>query len=261
MMNASILVVCTGHKTPVFELPFEEFTIVTSDKLIVPGSKNKHVATDCWSGSDTSYLSEYNQLFWLANSFDLSPYTHIYTFQYRKFISVRRPATISSNLSYAYAASPAEASQLFPSRTELQSLNGTILTGPALKIRSLAANYADDHIIEDFVTMVSCLTSVSSFDIDRLLRFTRCNVLVPSPSLAFTTVSVFIYLMRNLWDAWKALEPYYQPRTGYQRRAGGYLLERLHSYLLWEMSLKRPDLFRTGFYTVATSSESIEMGR
>lgn len=58
---------------------------------------------------DGRILSEYTQLFGLAEFLKDAPKEEkFYIFQYRKFISLRQPETLSTNLIYAYSVNSSD---------------------------------------------------------------------------------------------------------------------------------------------------------
>jgi hypothetical protein len=73
---------------------------------------------------------------------------------------------------------------------------------------------------------------------------------------------IFHEHMKILQEAWLLFaKKFYVPRLGYQRRVGGFLLERLHSFLLYEIffpNIKMPvveanQIIVSDSLTVATS--------
>jgi hypothetical protein len=60
-------------------------------------------------------------------------------------------------------------------------------------------------------------------------------MLIPAPSLGVTRADIFLKHMAILKLAWEHFSNHFSiSRDGYQRRLGGFLLERLHSFLLYE---------------------------
>ena len=58
---------------------------------------------------------------------------------------------------------------------------------------------------------------------------------MPAPSLGVFRVDIFLKHMEVLKMVWTHFaEHFLVPRDGYQRRVGGFLLERLHSFLISE---------------------------
>lgn len=224
---------CIGHRPPEFQPPhpFVHVSPVPSpcpQALLIPDDS----LGERWDGR---ILSEYTQLFGLAESGALADLEAVYIFQYRKFLALTPGPRVATNIPYAHAASAAEAEALFPAPAELGRLGSALLIGPALRIRSLAHQYARHHLVEDFAAFAAALAMLPAFEPQRLARFIAGGVLLPAPSLGLVPVALLLDQLRTLRQAWQMFAAhYYVPREGYQRRVGGFLLERLHSFLLVE---------------------------
>lgn len=184
---------------------------------------------------DGRILSEYTQLFGLAESGALADVEMVYLFQYRKFLALTPGPQLAVNIPYAHAANAAEAEALFPAPAELSRLGSSLLIGPSIRIHSLAHQYARHHLVEDFASFSAALATLPAYGPQRLARFIAGGVLFPAPSLGLFPVALLLDQLRALREAWEVFAAdYYVAREGYQRRVGGFLLERLHSFLLVE---------------------------
>lgn len=226
---------CIGHKPPAFQLA-HDYTFVTPNP--VPGLNNLHVPDDKYGpGFDGRIVAEYTQLRALADMLEQEGADDdIYIMQYRRFLGVERPLRISSNLPFAYATRPVEAPGLFPGKSDLRALAGTRLVCPLAALRkTLSGQYADLHPAEDIACFAMALAEVDGFDRKRRQHFLSLNQHFPSPSLGIMRPQLLIGHMRLLVAAWDVFyQHYYVPRQGPQRRVGGFLLERLQSFLLFE---------------------------
>lgn len=226
---------CIGHKPPTFT-PRESYIHVSPniypelDQLIVPD--------DLYGEKfDGFILSEYTQLFGLADYLKDAPRDEkFYIFQYRKFISLKQPTTLSANLPYAYPCSSTESSLFFPSQDELSRLGDELLSGKAIcNIGSIAEFYAESHDVNDFSAFMISLSSSPGFNERRCKNFINYKILLPAPSLGIFRVDIFLKHMEILKMVWTHFaEHFFVAREGYQRRVGGFLLERLHSFLICE---------------------------
>lgn len=249
-------VFCIGHKPPAFQLD-HDFTFVTPNPM--PGLNNMHVPDDVYGpGFDGHVVSEYVQLRALADMLEREESNdELYIFQYRRFVGVERPLRISTNLPYAFATRPAEAAGLFPGRAAMRLITGSRLVCGAAGFRSIAAQYALVHHADDFACFVMALTEVEGFDRKRRQRFLSLNQHFPAPSLGAMPASILIAQMKALVPAWDVFyEHYYTPREGAQRRVGGFLLERLHSFLLYE-ELERGAVFSEGYLNIVSDTDAI----
>jgi hypothetical protein len=225
---------CVGHKPPLF-FPNRSFKLVSPsffsgfDQLII----GEDALGENFHGE---ILSEYTQLFGLAEYLkNHHKNEKFYIYQYRKFISFCQSTQLSANQAWSHVSSPSEAASLFPSSEELLGLEGHLFVGPALHVRSLADQYSTNHLIEDFIKFILSLSTLNSFNSKRCQEFIDCEILFPAPSLGVTQVDVFLRHMAILKMTWEHFyNNFYKPRDGYQRRVGGFLLERLHSFLIFQ---------------------------
>jgi hypothetical protein len=205
--------------------------------VVYPGINQLIIPDDIYGEKfHGSILSEYTQLFGLAEFLkDSSSSEKLYIFQYRKFISFRPGASVSANVPFVYACSLDECGTLFPTKDEFSRLGNRLLSGPMVKIRSIAHQYSSYHLVEDFCKFILSLNSLNGFDEKHCENFINCEILFPAPSLGVTRVDIFLKHMAILKLAWEHFSNHFSiSRDGYQRRIGGFLLERLHSFLLYE---------------------------
>lgn len=249
---------CIGHKAPEFSInaPYTHVSSTTFSglvQLVIPDdSLGERFHGNC--------LSEYTQLMGLAETLINSPREErIYICQYRKFLAFRQGCQQSNNVTYAYSSSKVEAESLFPSQDELSALDRSFLLGPIVKTRSLAHHYATHHMIEDFVAFCISLNSIEYFTEERCKNFINCKFLIPSPSLGVCSIDVFLKHMKILKEVFNHFSSnFLVSRSGYQRRVGGFLLERLHSFLLYEeIYIKKTINARHGFQIVISNSPII----
>ena len=228
---------CVGHAAPIFS--------VSQQYLLVAPETSDHpdglVISDDYFGEmfDGKILSEYTQLFALADHLEDhhsdSP-ERVYIFQYRKFLSLQSTPTASTNNPWSFVATREQAQQIFPSMDTLSVLPADFLVGPCVNFgHSLSKSYSISHIADDFVGFCVALSGMPDFDDERCERFFRHEILIPAPSLSMQPRDFFINSMNILRRAWLLYRKrFYRRREGYQRRVGGFLLERLHSFLLCE---------------------------
>ena len=226
---------CIGHKEPAFN-PSSPF-IHVSPKT-VPGLSQIIVQDDEFGGLlHGSVLSEYTQLFGLAKYLETTSKDELlYLFQYRKFLSFKKGANIAANIPYAYAANKGEAESLFPPKDELREFKAQFMVGTHMIMESMLDNYSRGHIADDLLNFAITLRGHSHFSKERCQQFLECKILFPSPAVAIVPNGIFCEHMKILQEAWLLFAPkFYVPRPDYQRRVGGFLLERLHSFLLYEI--------------------------
>jgi hypothetical protein len=225
---------CIGHKEPAFT-PLCDYLHISPNRF--DGLNQMIVPDDAFGDKyHGSILSEFTQLFALCDVLKNSPPDeYFYMFQYRKFIALKRGGQAAANMPYAYASQPEEANGLFPSPEDIAALNGRLLTVPALKIQSMANNYARFHLTEDFAAFMISLRSSGHFDDRRCMDFINCDTLYPSSSLGLHQVGIFLRHMEIMKAAWSHFaDNFHVRREGFQRRSGGFLLERLQGFLMYE---------------------------
>lgn len=204
-------------------------------------------------------LSEYAKLFGLADLLARGDTRgRIMIFQYRKFLAYREGSRRSTNQSFAFAVPPEEAVGLFPTEAEHQANADAMLVSPAVRIGSFAANYAQYHVIDDFVAFTLSLRA-TIFDDATCARFLRCGVLISVPSLGVFELPFFLEQMAKLRAVWTHFAAnFHVPREGYQQRVGGFLLERLQSFLLWEaLVVRKTARARRGHFIVVSPSAAV----
>lgn len=226
--------ICIGHKAPAFtpRLPYHFISphkIDGQPSIVIPDD----YLGEAFSGR---VLSEYTQLMVLAQKIEQEGSTDpLYFFQYRKFLSLREPTQRSTTFVWAFAAKVEEANDLFPTQQEIDTLQDANLFGPAFDKIGMAEQYGFSHVPRDLICFTLALSLLDDFDRGRLDRFASCPVLFPAPALGVYHPEMFVRHMRILKRAWQSFyDNYYIPREAMQRRVGGFLLERLHSFLIYE---------------------------
>lgn len=231
-MKAAPRPFCIGHRAPLFEPPLD-FTMVTPVGL---GGRQEVVIGDDYLGDPTHgrVLSEYLQLFGLSDRLQgSSGADSILLFQYRKFLSLMHPARRSTNIPFAFVATPDEARDYCIGTEAAASIEARMVVGPVLRVESLTADYARYHVAEDFDGLLRSMRGW--FPAATCQRFADCELLVPAPSLGLFEIGPFVRHMSLLREVWCHFHTHhFVERSGYQRRVGGFLLERLHSFLLLE---------------------------
>ncbi|WP_143009864.1 hypothetical protein [Propionivibrio dicarboxylicus] len=231
---------------PLFE-PSAPFEMLCPKSL---GIANELVIDDDRFGSDVdgAALAEYSQLFGLYDMLCAGDVVadDLFLFQYRKFISPVIGGGLESVSPWVRVLTPEMAPPLFPGLEQLAALKSRLSVGSVFDFgESLSANYARVHVVDDFVMFVAACAESSQMSSADVKSFATIRGIIPSPALCYIEVDLFIRIMRILKDVWEHYSAHYQlARSGYQRRVSGYLLERLHSYLLckWLLDNTEPDI-------------------
>jgi hypothetical protein len=179
---------------------------------------------------DGRVLSEYLQLFALADSWRDSAEL-INLFQYRRFLTPLPPPPGLPQKNGGARCSPAQAAALFPPSSAFDSVDRPVI-GPVLKV-DIAAQYAANHPIEDLRNFTRSMAQSGVFSRAEAAQFLAATHFLVSPSIGIYPARMLVLhldLMRQVWQHFRA--HYFIPRGGYQRRVGGYLMERLQSFLV-----------------------------
>jgi hypothetical protein len=249
---------CIGHELPSFE-PVVDYLFISPK--VVNEKKFLHVPDLSLGESfNGKFLSEYTQLIALSNylqELDVNPTDSVFIFQYRKFIALNHQGlSLDPHLFWTYLVNPKLANQYLPNQTQLALLDEKTITGPVLKIRSIVHNYAANHFIEDFSTFVLAMRE-TIFTAKECNQFSQSNLFIPAPSMGLFKVKFFIELIQQLTKVWKFFyENYYIERYEYQRRVGGFLLERLNSYLITEALTQQTAHHHLSGYQLTVTEES-----
>ncbi|MCA1326254.1 hypothetical protein [Herbaspirillum sp. alder98] len=228
--------VCIGHK------PFPEKYADLVDLAIGPnvysgGCKRKAIVPDELYGEHGHALSEYGQLFWLANRIDaLAPNaSYVNLFQYRRFVSTTPVnGERAVNADWMMVIPEDELDQHRASFSREQP--GACFNTPIRFGHGVLGQYAHQHVLEDMLNFTKFLMEIEMFSPDQAAKFLRYEHLIPACSCGVYEVSMFKKLFAYLERAADFLHsPYFIARESYQRRSVGYMLERLQSFIILEL--------------------------
>ena len=236
---------CVGHTLPLFTpgIPYE---MLCPASLGIP---NEVVIDDARFGStvDGGSLAEYSQLFGLAPKIHAGDVVadRLFLFQYRKFISTTQGGA-ESVWPWIRVLDSNNATPVFPSLDQLRAFTGRLAVGSIFDFgESIAANYSRVHVGDDFSLFIAACAQSDFLSKENIKSFVTLRGIIPSPAVCYVDVDLFLRVIEILEDVWRIYtENYAIPRQGYQRRVSGYLLERLHSFLLckWLMDGSEPDI-------------------
>lgn len=248
--------VCLGH------LPFPHQGAHFIDLMISPSvfegaPKRTAIVPDELYGEHGHSLSEYAQLIWLRQHIDqLAPEArYVNIFHYRRFVS-RQPVDSpkASNLPWVTLVQGNDIST-YASCFEREN-HGNCFNTP-IRFEGVLNQYANVHVREDILNFTQYLLEIEMFNSKQAERFLSYDRLIPACSVGIYEVKTFKKLFAYLERAAEFLNtPYFVPREGYQRRSMGFLLERLHSFIILEF-LERQGQFGCNM----TISESTDIYR
>ena len=237
-----VLKLCVGHIPPFFNAT--NYIFLTPNQSAASNFNGQSLVLSddlCfYKGYDGGVLSEYQQLFELQpsikNCADAFDYIHIT--QYRKFISHIPGMRVPASMRHLYLCNSHEADYLNSSFEKEISIEGlcrpTVICGHSLNLpESYAKHYSKLHLIDDYLRFFYSINKVCKFDSTTHKMMTEARIFFPTPSLGLMSTSFYINVMDTLINVWNSFvsDGFLIPREGYQRRVGGFLLERLHSLL------------------------------
>lgn len=197
---------------------------------------------------DGRVLSEYLQLFALADSWRGSAEL-VNLFQYRRFLTPVTPPPGLPQKNGGARCSPAQAAGLFPPASAFDNLDRPAI-GPVLKL-DVADQYAANHPIEDLRNFTRSMVQSGVFAGPEAEQFLAARRFLVSPSIGIYPSRMLVLhldLMRQVWQHFRA--HYFIARNGYQRRVGGYLMERLQSFLVLATLRLNPELKVQHWYRI-----------
>lgn len=236
---------CVSHTLPIFH-PKVPYTMLCPQPLGLP---NEQVIADNRFGPDIDggSLAEYSQLFGLNALLMAGDVVadDLYLFQYRKFVSPV-PGGLESVSPWVRVLPTGYSGEITPTLEQLHTFQTRIAVGSFQPLgESIPANYARVHVAEDIAMFMAACVSSGALSAEDVRAFATSPGIIPSPALCYTHADVFVRTMTILQSVWDEHSKHYHiQRTGYQRRVAGYLLERLHSYLLCKSLLDQsePDI-------------------
>lgn len=235
-MNArNTLNICLGH------LPFPRSHIDHIDLMISPtlvaGPKQLALVDDSLFGPNGSALSEYVQLLWLLDHLDAVALdcSYVRIFHYRRFVSREAPIVgqRSSNLTWSTAITEVDLDN-FASAFDRFSDN-EIFNTPVQFKGGMLKQYATVHVLEDMLNFTKFLIENGIFSDITAVEFLLEQTQIPACNIGVFTLETYRSIFSTLRKAADFVHsPYFVARSGPQRRLVGFLLERLHGYLIFQ---------------------------
>ena len=228
--NINTLNICVSHLP--FPRRFDRYVdLMLTPASVIGPSRVIQVKDDVY-GVNGHALSEYAQLFWLHDHLEsfTDGYEYIRLFQYRRFVSRVPLGDVSWN-SFSTWISP---SRLEKASSEFDRFSAGELFNPAVIYQGgVPFQYAMSHVLEDLLNFTKYIIEQNILTHSEVVEFLTSDRLITACSTGIYSVKHFRDTFAKLKKAAEFINSsYYIPRSGIQRRVGGFLLERLHSYLL-----------------------------
>ncbi|WP_034296382.1 DUF4422 domain-containing protein [Herbaspirillum sp. RV1423] len=228
--------VCIGH------LPFPErhahfIDLAISPNVITGGAKRRAIVPDDIYGENGHALSEYAQLLWLYKNIDAiaSNFEYVNISHYRRFVSPEPvDGTKASNGPWITTIQESDMGKYASCFDRTNSIS--CFNTPVHFSDGVVSQYATAHVLEDFLNFVKYLMEIEMFSPVDAAKFLRYQDIIPACSVGIYQIEIFKKLYLYLERASGFMNSsYFVVRDGYQRRSMGFLLERLHSFLILEL--------------------------
>ena len=245
-----------GHKPP-------EFKIWEGFEFYVPNAEVFQTKSHLKNGT---LLGEYASLFLLyekLNSENCREGT-ITICQYRRFVLNIRLGLKAENAPWCTFLTLSQMRDFEPGdKFDPLNNNSSLLASPISVPNGVLSQYGSCHHIRDIMMFAATLIDFGILDENEASDFLSSKILIPSPSCGTFEVAGFMEVIGILKKATEAFfyTNYKKYTDHYQQRVIGFLLERLHSYLLIKnFSQKGLNPFEmVGFTTVLSEGSFLKL--
>lgn len=211
--------------------------ILMSPNLVTGGMVVVHLP-DYLSSPHGDTLSEYAQLMWLSENFEkvCDGYEFLRIFHYRRFTSIHQHSAgqPSTNLPWARVidSNELESFESDFSKSSTHEVYNTLTTVPT----GVLGQYSANHDLLDYIEFTKFLIESQMMTHDQGVLFLRQDQFIPSCNIGIfhkPRLQVVLSILTAAAEFRKS--PNFQRKNGAQRRSMGFLLERLHSFLLLQI--------------------------
>jgi hypothetical protein len=189
--------------------------------------------------------------------------------QYRRLVLNRAIGPVAPNVPFARVCTPqqfeAVTAEHAGSPPLWQPTAGDWLISTVARTGSAVMNhYARYHVLRDWLRFCSDAVDAGALTNTEAMEASQADSLIPAPSNGMFPATVVVeHLTRLELMALAFLKGGFVERADYQRRALGFCLERMHSYLVLQ-SLRQHGLQAAavqGFHTVISADAAIQPTR
>lgn len=203
-------------------------------------------------------LSEYTQLLWVFDNLEAIVGSHRYirTFHYRRFVAISPPTTGTRSENQPWSTTIAESEIKNFEHEFSREMTDECFNTPINFSTGLLGQYSKNHFINDFLAFLQYLGEMQILSDDEIVEFATSPTLIPAASIGIFRRETFEFIFGTLRRASDFINSdHFILRDGYQRRSGGFLLERLNSYLI--LKLVQAGISKPNFGYNIVSSETL----
>lgn len=238
--------ICVSHLP--FPKRFDHYVDLMVSPVPMSGPRRVIQVADDFFGERGHTLSEYAQLLWLHDKLEtlIDGFEYIRLFQYRRFVSSTPLGVASWNCAWTWI----QPSRLRNIPNEFGRFSEGELFNHAIVLENgVVFQYAMSHILEDLLNFTKFIIENRIITPAEAVEFLTSSTLIPACSTGIYSVVNFKDIFGKLRQAAEFVNSaYYVSRPGIQRRVGGFLLERLNSYLLLRYLKGGSEIRRFGQY-------------
>jgi hypothetical protein len=253
--RANTLNVCLGHVS--FPRDFIRHVDLMLSPRVVAVPSHAIVVDDGYFGDHGSALSEYVQLLWLYDHFDsiVDDYEFVRIFQYRRFVARARIGRRSNQNHIRWI----KADELTHREKDFSRFSTTELFNQIYKHREgMLRQYESAHVLVDIVNFSKFLLEAEILDSQQVASFLSAPAIIPACNMGTFRAATLREILMTLRRAAEFLNTsYFTPRSGYQRRVVGFLLERLNSHLLLHRVRSGLSKARLGHHILISDGPSV----
>ena len=232
MQPSNTLNICLGHLPPPAALAMHADLMIAP--VWVPGQRRLAVVEDASFGAAGDTLSEYAQLIWLSDHLHeiADGFEFIRIFHYRRFTCRAQPTAGAQAANQPWSRTLTD-SDLPRFDAEFSRRQDAELFNTQVDMGGMLPQYAAAHVLEDLFHFAGFLLARGILSSAEACEFLQGGTLIPACNIGVFRLRTQRMMFRVLKAAAGFIDSaYFVRRDGYQRRNGGFLLERLHSFLI-----------------------------
>jgi hypothetical protein len=251
-----------GHKRPAVRFP-ADFRFVT-DSPQEASDVQVPLAEVHSLGLTDARIGEYAFLFALRRVLHAQTEGSVCIAQYRRLVLNQPIGAVPHNVHFARVISPAQFHSEVTDAQFLPKAGDWLLSSVARPSGNVLTHYARYHVLRDWMRFCSDAIDSGALSNADALAASAVERLIPAPSNGVFPLSIFHTHLHTLEHmALAFLNGGFVDREEYQRRALGFCLERMHSFLLLQ-GIKQHQVDMTtarGYHTVISEEAAVRETR